>query len=298
MSASRPEQSTGIKVKSFDADGVRLNYAEGPPNGPPLVLLHGVGRHWQVFLPLMATLTLRWQVFALDFRGHGRSTRVPGKYRVLDYAADLIAFLREQSQQPAILFGHSLGAMVTMHIAAQHPQRVRAAVLGDNAITLRKHKSSMYADLFGELMRLASSGGTVEELARGIAEIRLRTPGSEAPTRIADLPGNDQAYLLAWAHCLSQADPDVFRMTLDGSSRQGWDGEECLRRMKCPTLLLQANPNLGGLMSDNDVELAVKTLAHPVYVRLQDCSHALHMQKPEPVLRSVLHFLEALGGEQ
>lgn len=297
MSASRTDDSTGMKEKSFDVDGIRLNYAEGPPNGPPLVLLHGLGRHWQVFLPLMASLSLRWQVFALDFRGHGRSSRVPGKYRVIDYAADLAAFLREQVRQPAVLFGHSLGGMVTMHVAAHHPPMLRAAVLGDNPITLRKHKSSMYADLFGGLMRLGSTGGTVEDLARDIAEIQVRTPGSDAPTRIADLPGNDQAYLLSWARCLSQADPEVFRMTLDGSSREGWDGEQCLSRMKCPTLLLQANPQLGGLMSDNDVELALKTLAHPIHVRLEDHSHALHMQKPEPVLRAVMHFLEALPDE-
>jgi len=245
----------------------------------------------------MTTLALRWQLFALDFRGHGRSSRTPGKYRVIDYAADVAAFLRDEVRQPAVLFGHSLGGMVTMHVAAHHPQMVRAAVLGDNPITLRKHKSSMYADLFGGLLRLGQSGGTVEELARAIAEIQVRTPSSDVPTRIADLPGNDQAYLFSWARCLSQVDPDVFRMTLDGSSRQGWDGEECLRRMKCPTLLLQANPKLGALMSDDDVKLAVKTLAHSVCVRLEDHSHALHMQKPESVLRAVMHFLEGLADE-
>lgn len=297
MSASRTGGYPGIKETSFEADGICLNYAEGPPNGPPLVLLHGVGRHWQTALPLMATLALRWQVFALDFRGHGHSSRVPGKYRVIDYAADLAAFLRDQVRQPAVLFGHSLGGMVTMHVAAHHPQMVRAVVLGDNPITLRKHKSSMYADLFGGLLRLGSSGGTIEELACGIAEIQVRTPNSDARTRIADLPGNDQAYLFSWARCLSQVDPEVFRMTLDGSSREGWDGEECLHRMTCPTLLLQANPKLGALMSDDDVELAVKTLAHSVYVRLDDHSHALHMQKSEPVLRAVMHFLEGLGDE-
>ena len=49
------------------------------------------------------------------------------------------------------------------------------------------------------------------------------------PSQIRELPGNDEAYLLSWARCVRQADPDTYDMTLDGSSIEGWDGEAMLR---------------------------------------------------------------------
>ena len=70
-----------LKERTFDANGVAINYAEGPPSGPPLVLLHGGGDRWQHFLPILPSLVMRWQVYALDLRGHGKSGRVPGQYR-------------------------------------------------------------------------------------------------------------------------------------------------------------------------------------------------------------------------
>lgn len=294
MRVSRADNHPGIIEKTLDVAGVRLNYAEGPATGPPLVLLHGLGRRWQVFMPLIPALALRWQIFAPDFRGHGKSARVPHGYRGLDYSGDIVQFLHECVPARPTIFGHSLGGMVTMWIAAKHPELARAIVLGDNAIDVAAFRNSMYIDLFTGLRELAASRRSVQEIAHGIAEIRLRVPNLSAPARIGDLPGNDQAYLEWWARCVSQADPDTYGMTLDGSSREGWDGEGFLRRIQCPTLLLQADPGVGGLMSDADVALALRLLKHPVHVRFENLGHGLYMQQPEPVLRAITNFLDSL----
>jgi pimeloyl-ACP methyl ester carboxylesterase len=284
----------GLEEKSFDAGEVILNYAEGEDNGPPLVLLHGLGRRWQVFLPLIPSLSLRWHVYALDFRGHGKSGRVPRGYRGTQYSEDVIRFLRQQVREPAMLFGHSLGGMAAMWVAARHPELVKAVILGDNLISSVEFKASYYPTLFGGLRDLAIKGGTLEEIARGLAEIKLKLPGLDELTRIGDLPGNDQAFLMWWARCVKQVDPDTYAMSLDGTSLEGWDGLALLGAITCPTLLLQANPELGGLMSDDDVQLAMKLLAHPVHVSFPTLGHALYMQQPEPVLRAVNNFLESL----
>jgi pimeloyl-ACP methyl ester carboxylesterase len=63
--------------KRYRVDEVALNYAEGPDAGPPMVLTHGLTDRWQYYLPIMPFLTMRWHVYALDFRGHGRSSRTP-----------------------------------------------------------------------------------------------------------------------------------------------------------------------------------------------------------------------------
>jgi len=289
----------GIAEHSFKIGEVSLNYAEGPPHGPPLVLLHGLGRRWQIFLPVIPALSLRWHIFAPDLRGHGKSSRVARGYHGPQYAEDIARLLRERVSIPAVLFGHSLGGMLAMWVASHHPELVRALILGDNMIAVRHLRdpmlhSPMYTALFSGLRDLARSGGSVEQIAQSIGKIALPVPGTEETAMIRELPGNDEAYLLSWARCVQQADPDAYDMTLDGSSIEGWDGEAVLRGIACPTLLLQASRELGGLMSDEDVALATRLLPHHTHVKFRNLGHALFIQQPEPVLRAVTNFLESL----
>lgn len=59
-----------LQERSFHTGSVTLNFAEGPPSGPPLVLLHGINNRWQAFLPLMPALATRWHIYALDLLHH------------------------------------------------------------------------------------------------------------------------------------------------------------------------------------------------------------------------------------
>lgn len=288
------ESHPGIVEQTFDTGEVCLNYAEGPANGPPLVLLHGLGRRWQVFLPVIPALSLRWHIFVPDLRGHGKSSRVARGYRGTQYAEDITRFLRERISGPAVLFGHSLGGLLAMWIASHNPGLVRALVLGDNMIIARKAGTPMYVSLFSGLRDLARKGGSVEQIAAGIGRIDLQVPGTQEFVTIRELPGNDEAYLLAWARCVQAADPDTYDMNLDGSAMEGWDGETVLRGITCPTLLLQANREVGGLMTDADVALAKRILPHHTHVYFRSLGHALFIQQPEPVLRAVTNFLESL----
>ncbi len=288
------ENHPGLIEHTVDTGIVQLNYAEGPANGPPLVLLHGLGRRWQVFLPVIPALSLRWHIFAPDLRGHGKSSRVARGYHGPQYAGDIARLLRERVSAPAVLFGHSLGGMLAMWVASHHPELVCALILGDNMIAVRHLRKPMYTALFSGLRDLARTGGSVEQIAKGIGKIVLPIPGTDETAMIRELPGNDEAYLLSWARCVQQADPDTYDMTLDGSSLEGWDGETVLRGIVCPTLLLQARQELGGLMSDADVALATRLLPHHTHVRFRSLGHALFIQQPEPVLRAVTNFLESL----
>jgi pimeloyl-ACP methyl ester carboxylesterase len=288
------ESHPGLFERTFDTGEVQLNYAEGPAHGPPLVLLHGLGRRWQVFLPVIPALSLRWHIFAPDLRGHGKSSRAARGYHGPRYSEDIARLLRERVSPPAVVFGHSLGGMLAMWIASHHPELVRALILGDNMIVVRRLHNPMYKALFSGLRDLARAGGSVEQIADGIGKIVLPVPGSDESVMIRELPGNDEAYLLSWARCVQQADAEAYDMTLDGSSLEGWDGETVLRGIGCPTLLLQGTTQLGGLMSDADVALATRLLPHHAHVRFRNLGHALFIQQPEPVLRAVTNFLESL----
>ncbi len=88
-----------------------LHVAFGPPNGPPLLCLHGVGRSWRDYAPLLPAFIPVWSVVAPDLRRTLEDrARTPGRYLIRDFLGDVTALLR-QLERPAVIYGHSLGAM-------------------------------------------------------------------------------------------------------------------------------------------------------------------------------------------
>ena len=257
-------------------------------------MLHGLGRTWQDFAILIPKFSPRWHVYALDLRGHGKSGHVPSGYSSAGYAAEIVGFLQDLVTEPAVLYGHSMGGVATMHVAAEHPNLVRAVILGDNPFSGEHLQHSFYRDLFVGLHALALKGGSVQELAKGLANIRISLPGLHYPIPLGDLPGNDEAYLTKWAQSLRQLDPEVFAMTLDGATLADFDSEALMPRMQCPTLIMQANPELGGLMTDKEVERAMRLLLKPKLVKFPLLGHALHLQQPQPIIKAVSAFLDSL----
>jgi pimeloyl-ACP methyl ester carboxylesterase len=288
----------GFQGKIFRAREVSIHYAEGPQNGLPLVLLHGLARDWRSFLALLPELSSRFHVFALDLRGHGESSRATRGYRITQYAQDVSEFVKAVLPAGAAIFGHSLGGEVGMCLAADGDFRVSALIMGDSLVSLQNFARSMYHPLFFQLheLILLCAGSdkelTQQDLARGIGKIEVRVPGFDESLRIGELPGNSEAVLLEWARCAMLTDPDALVMTLDGSSFEGWDPAEILPRISCPTLLLQGNPALDALLSDSDVKLALKLLPKAEHVKFPLLGHALFMQQPKPVLQAVTDFLQ------
>ena len=56
-------------------DGNVMHYAEGPDNGPALLLIHGQGMDWKNYARVLPALSRRFHIFAVDCYGHGASAR-------------------------------------------------------------------------------------------------------------------------------------------------------------------------------------------------------------------------------
>jgi pimeloyl-ACP methyl ester carboxylesterase len=115
-------------------DGVRLHVLEaGSPEAPPVVLVHGNGAMAEDFAAsgLMAALAGRFRVVAIDRPGFGFSARPAGHaWTARAQAALLGRALDALGVRPAVVYGHSWGAMVALALAADRPGLVRALVLG------------------------------------------------------------------------------------------------------------------------------------------------------------------------
>lgn len=285
---------SGFQERFFQASEVSIHFAEGPQNGAPLVLLHGLARDWKSFSAILPELSSRFHVFAVDLRGHGKSSHIPRGYRITQFAQDVSEFIATMLPNGTTVFGHSLGAMVGLSVAAREKCGVKALIVGDTMITPAKFETSMYSPLFRQLHALMELDGSQEELARGIGKISLEVPGIPELLHIEELPGNDQATLSEWARAAILADPEAVAMTVDGAAFSDWHADDILPRISCPTLLLQGNPELGALLSDEDVDVARLLLPHAECVKFPLLGHALFMQQPAAVLRAVSTFLQKL----
>ena len=288
--------------KSFNTGTVTLNYAEGPQSGPPLVLLHGLPGRWQEFLPIMPTMSLLWHTYALDYRGQGKSGRVPGQYLAKDYVADVQEFLEQQLDEPAILFGVSAGGALAIWVAAQQPGLVRAIVVGDFPLDMewliKWMTSEEFQYYFSALRELAGSDHSIAELTRRIADIPVQVAGQDTRIRYGDTPGVDAIEIQQLAITLSHMDPGVLEYHAQGRAREfleGFDLDKLLERTTCPVLLLQANPSLGGMLTDEAIKHIQSILPNVMHIFIETAGHALGLDTWEvsPLLRAVTSFLES-----
>jgi pimeloyl-ACP methyl ester carboxylesterase len=110
--------------------------------GEPIVLVHGFASNKEVnwIYPGWVSTLMRAgrRVIALDNRGHGASTKLydPAAYHSGIMAEDVRALIDHLDLPRADVMGYSLGGRITGLLAAEHPQRVRSAILGGVGIHL------------------------------------------------------------------------------------------------------------------------------------------------------------------
>jgi pimeloyl-ACP methyl ester carboxylesterase len=233
-------------------------------------------------------------VYAPDFRGHGQSAWVTGTYRLQDYADDTIAFLRHYLKEPAYLFGHSLGGMVALLVAAQYPAGVRAVAVGDASLSSQPWLATLQQGRDRILAWHALAGGQkpLAEVVEALKNAPLEVPDQPDPVPMRAVMGEESGVYLWIVGNLQQLDPDMLTAVLDraATTAAGYEMDRVLPSIQCPVLLLQADPTAGGLMTDQEVELALPLLTRPQHVRLPGISHVLHNERKEPIVQVLQAF--------
>jgi pimeloyl-ACP methyl ester carboxylesterase len=117
-------------------DGLRLHYrdyAGGDAGKPPIICIPGLTRNARDFEGVAARLAGQWRVICVDLRGRGESAfaKDPMTYVPLTYLQDLEALLRHLAIDRFVLFGTSLGGLLSMLIASAEQGRVEGVLVND-----------------------------------------------------------------------------------------------------------------------------------------------------------------------
>lgn len=133
----------------IDVDGAPAFVADGgqefDPARPSVVFMHGAGMDHTVWGQQTRYVAHRgFNVLAADLPGHGRSggAPLPTIEALADWTAELIA---AAGAGPAIVTGHSMGALAALSTAARHPDRVSALALCGVAAKMPVHPALLKA---------------------------------------------------------------------------------------------------------------------------------------------------------
>ena len=124
MTIVSPEVA-GVQHRMVEAGGLRMHVTEaGPPDGDPVLVLHGWPQHWYQWrhqIPALAGAGYR--VIAPDLRGFGQSEAPPKGYDKENMATDVLNLMDTMGLQRVKLLAHDWGGWIGFILCARAPER-------------------------------------------------------------------------------------------------------------------------------------------------------------------------------
>jgi pimeloyl-ACP methyl ester carboxylesterase len=278
--------------RSFNTGPVEINFAEGPNNGVPLVLLHGGSSRWQWWKWVIDALSERTHLFAPDLRGHGRSSWTPGQYRLFDYAADIESFLEAVVRVPAVLLGHSLGGAVALIVAAERPDVVSCVINEDGPLSADSARRAILPTRSRLLKMRELAGSTLprRQLEERVADLPIEEDGRIV--RFGDLVGEEEVIWVA--ETFRQHDPAMLDAVIEFEEMHGGYDESVLQRIKCPVVIFRADPERGGAITKDVLRSALSVLGDARSITFTGAGHSIHIEASDRFVKEVLSVIAAL----
>ena len=178
-------------------------------NGPPVVLLHGVGLNQSIWAAQVSALESDFQVITYDLLGHSRSAPVTENAQLSDWVEQLSGVVSDLAVETFSLVGFSFGGLIAQAYAAQQSQKIDRLVLMS---TVYDRSETQRANVLARLDQVKREGSQATIPA---ALSRWFSPEySKAHPEIIDqyevlLRSNDAASFLSAYECFARADGEL-----------------------------------------------------------------------------------------
>ncbi|WP_029060953.1 alpha/beta hydrolase [Labrenzia sp. DG1229] len=235
-------------------------------SGPRVLLIHGVGLRAEAWNAQIAALSQRFEILAPDLPGHCGSAELPGEPALQAYG-DRIASLLDR---PAVVVGHSMGAMIALDLASRYPGQVQG-VAALNAI----------------YMRSGAAQAAVRARAAGLDGVSVSDPSATLSRWFGEAQCPERNACHAW---LSDVNPGGYRTAYSVFSDENGPGDAMLKALQCPALFMTGGrePNSTPAMSRAMAGLAPDGTARIV----ETAAHMMPMTHPSEVNSALIDFAE------
>lgn len=272
----------------------------GPSGAPPIVLVHGLGGSHLNWVRVAPALAARTRVYALDLAGFGL-TSARGRHTGVDANAVLLnRFLDAVVGEPAVLFGNSMGGMVSAMSTHASPESVAGLVLVDPALPLPVQLPDLTVAAQFALYSMPYVGEQVlgfgrrkmsdRQLAAQMTRLCFADPTRADPAVLdagaaltairRNEPTQDAEFLQAARSLLmTLARPASYRKTL--------------REITTPTLLMHGDRDR--LVPVEAARAAAAAHPHWTTIILGDTGHTPQLEIPDEFTRHALAWLDRTG---
>lgn len=317
--AMRRVLAAGFVERAATVDGARVHYAEGPNNGPSLLLIHGQGGDWKSYASVLPTLAEDFHVYAVDCFGHGNSAHDPRLYSAVAHGRSLEYFMQVVLTEPAVVSGHSSGGVLAAWLGANAGDRVSAVLLEDPPLFAtqlpRAQATWNYVDLARTCHAFLDSGrrdwvryawqhqrmwrffGNSAHVFIN-AGLRYHDRHPDKPIRVWFVPQFSQL-----TRTLDAYDPRFGDAFYTGAWDSGLDLEETLRAIQVPATLIHtkvAHDEEGILMAAmGGAEAArARALIGDVEFVKVETGHDFHNEDPKTFVALARHLAQRAQADQ
>ena len=276
---------------------MKLHIEQRRRDAAELVMIHGLTRRWQTFSPLLPSLSSRYSLTLVDLPGHGESPANAHGYAVLQHAESVVKWMDQFHVERFDLYGHSLGAMVALHAAAQRPERVSRLIMEDPPFETMgsRLEQTVWMSHFSQVHEIRNREsfirGSRREQVEILADILLRDPLTGTTQRLGTQ--RDPSSLRFMAACMMKMDPTVVEPVVAKRWLKDWNWEEFAAQVRQPTLILRADEKAGGMLTEHDCNRLCSLLEDPVPVLFANSGHNLHWLRSVDLCNCLHTFLDS-----
>lgn len=231
-----------------------------------VLLVHGLGSSANTMWRLGEAFAERsWCATAIDLRGHGQAPRT-ARYRISDFADDLLLTNPTHQGNWDAVIGHSIGAASAVVAAAADRDWTKKLILIDPALTLDAERKKMVIE--GQLY--AHDHLTEEEVQREnphwhALDIEQRVRSSRQAARFA-----------------------LERSVLDNAD---WDTEQDTITIATPTLVIGGDPAVDSMFTGDYAQRVLEANPNISHTIISGAGHSPHRDKPQETLDAIFSWL-------
>jgi pimeloyl-ACP methyl ester carboxylesterase len=273
-----------------NANGIKVHYYRTGGNGPQVVLNHGATDDGLCWTRVAKELEQDYDLIMFDARGHGLSDSGRGDYRSETRAADLAEAIGALGLDRPVIGGHSLGADVSIYVAAMYPELPRAIFLEDPPVTMPGEP--LFGGKMGEMdakaLRLVATVMSLFKTLPGFI-------GRPLAKRMMPVSPNDE--IMPWLDSKKRLSSDFLSSVRNAADVTVVAPFEVLERIRVPSLLIMGDRENGSIVSMEAAREMAKVIPDLEIAHLKGANHDIRRTKFTEYIQALRGFLRRAYSE-